>query len=157
MTLTDLLTALADAPQEAALVFVTSKGEIGTGYHVTELRHAEITGIDCGGVVSRWGEAILQLLDGGGRDHMAVGKFLAIAAKSITQVPELSAAPLRVEFAHGNAGMSIYALGEVAVVRGRAMVTLTPERALCKPAVRAFGPEAAHCCGAGAVETACCG
>lgn len=155
MSLDEFLITLSDAPDESALVFATAQGDIGAGYHVTELRLAEVTGIDCGGVVSHWGEATLQLLDGGGRAHMQVGKFRSIAQRSIAKVAGLGSAPLRVEFAHGNAGLGLYGIGEVVMAAARSTVTLAPDRALCKPAVRALGPAGALCCVEEELSAAC--
>lgn len=75
MKLNELLAHLKTTPSASALVFSTEDGDIGSGYHVTEFKHAKVTGIDCGGRVSEWVEASVQLLDGSGGSHMAVGKF----------------------------------------------------------------------------------
>lgn len=78
MTLRDLLAVMSEQPPETPVVFKTGDGPIGAGYHVTELRLADIVGIDCGGQTSRWSETTLQLLDGQGESHMPVGKFVGI-------------------------------------------------------------------------------
>ncbi|MEL6644697.1 MAG: DUF6428 family protein [Pseudomonadota bacterium] len=156
MTLEDLLGELHGTRGDAALIFEAAQGAIGPGYHVTEFRQADVTGIDCGGKVSMWREAVMQLMEGHGRSHMAVGKFRAIAEASLAQVDGLGDAPLRVEFALGNAGLSLFAVDRVMAGAEGVKVVLAPERAVCKPATRAFGPLASVCCGPKPAASACC-
>ncbi len=163
MTLDELRAALAAADRAAPLVFRAGDGEIGGetggeiggGYHVTELRHAAVTGIDCGGNVARWDEAWLQLLDGPGGDHMTVGTFLKILDRSVAGVPGLGAAPLRVEFAPGNRGLRSHAAGAPEVAGGRAIVPLEEEHALCKPALAARVAGTSNGCCGSAPGTVC--
>lgn len=74
----------------------------------TELKHAVIHSIACGGRTSAWTETVLQLLDGEGRGHMPVGTFLGILARSLSRIDGLGDGPLLVEFAHRNAGMQLF-------------------------------------------------
>ena len=157
MTLSELIEELRPAPADSPLVFVTEQGPIAPGYHVTELRRADIKGIDCGGNTDEWREVILQLLDGVGRGHMPVGTFRGIVRKSLKEIDGLGVAPLRVEFAHGNAGLGMFAINRVTMTDGRATVSLTPEGAVCKPALRRAATLTSPCCGAGAPSMACCG
>lgn len=134
MTLDELLAATRSLPGDLPLVFATEDGPIGAGYHVTELKLANIVSIDCGARTSSWSESVLQLLDGQGRDHMPVGKFAAILAQSLRAVDGLGTGPTFVEFGHQNAGMQIFQ--PTAPERGSTAVTihLEPVRAQCKPA-----------------------
>lgn len=134
MNLADLSGAFADAPDTTPLVFVTDEGEIGAGYHLTELKFAQITGIDCAARVTEWTEATVQLLDGDGRSHMQLGKFRSILRQSVTTIPGLKDAPLKVEFAHGNEGMRTYEMEMPDVQPDCAMIRLRDSRAMCKPA-----------------------
>ncbi|MCX2721724.1 DUF6428 family protein [Roseibium salinum] len=156
MTPNQLLESLNALPADAPLVFHTEAGPIGDGYHVTELKHARITSIDCGARVAQWDEASLQLLDGQGEEHMAVGKFSAIVRQSIRRVKALAECPMHVEFAHGNSGLRIYQLSGPRLEEGVVAVHLAEGRARCKPALEqaAAGSEGG-CCGAGA-RTQCC-
>ena len=139
-TFSDILAQLKSVDPALALIFRTSDGEIGAGYHVTELRHSKSTGIDCGGRIEAFDEARLQLLDGTGEAHMSVGKFAGIVEKSLAAVPELAEAPVLVEFGHANAALSLLAIG-VPDIRGDAIVVpLGPSRAVCKPFERRSAP-----------------
>lgn len=157
MTLEELRGELGRADSDAPLVFATGDGTIGPGYHVAEFRQADVTGIDCGGTLSTWSEAVMQLMDGHGRSHMPVGKFRSILSRSLGQVDGLGDARLRVEFAHGNAGLGLFAVDGVTANEDRATVTLAPEGAVCKPLMRAAAPVASACCGPKSAASVCCG
>lgn len=157
MTLEELRGELHGADGDAPLVFATGDGTIGPGYHVTEFRQADVTGIDCGGTLSTWSEAVMQVMDGHGRSHMQVGKFLSILSKSLAQVDGLGDAPLRVEFAPGNAGLGLFAVDGVTAKADGATVTLAAEGAVCKPLMRAAAPIASACCGPKSAASVCCG
>ncbi|QIE54118.1 hypothetical protein G5B40_00850 [Pikeienuella piscinae] len=159
MTFATLLSGLERLDAAAALIFEFDGQPVGAGYHVTELRHSTSTGIDCGGKVETWQEARLQLLDGPGEAHMSVGKFRGILEKSLGRLPELSDAPLLVEFSPGNSGLRLMVPGEPSMKNGLATVYLRDSRAICKPAERKRSIEgtANGCCGASNPASACCG
>ncbi|WP_299864117.1 DUF6428 family protein [uncultured Roseobacter sp.] len=159
MTLADLLSELKALDAGSALVFEASGKPIGAGYHVTELRHSESTGIDCGGTVERWSEARLQLLDGAGNAHMRVEKFVGILEQSLARLPALADVPVMVEFAPENVGLQLLELGQPLARDEGVFVALRAARAICKPAHRSqsSGAAASGCCGASTVQNACCG
>ncbi|MCK7612678.1 DUF6428 family protein [Roseibium sediminicola] len=158
MTCNTLLETLDTLPEDVPLVFATPEGEIGDGYHVTELKLAHVTGIDCGARMNTWSEATLQLLDGTGEGHMPAGKFAGILRQSIGKVSGLGDVPLQVEFAHDNRGKRLYRLETPEMTDGRIVIGLRDTRAHCKPALdmkTALG-SSAGCCGSGAAESADC-
>ncbi|MEO1026628.1 MAG: DUF6428 family protein [Pseudomonadota bacterium] len=125
---------LRDADFERRLVFTTGEREIGAGYHVTELKLANVTGIDCGANQSSWIESTIQLLDGHGGTHMKVGKFAAIVDQSVRAIPGLGEAELHVEYAPENAGKHLYHVGGVERSENVIRVMLQNDQARCKPA-----------------------
>ncbi|MEP4339791.1 MAG: DUF6428 family protein, partial [Roseobacter sp.] len=133
ITFAELLTRLQRQDPIKPLVFTTEDGEIGAGYHVTELRHSVSKGIDCGGNVETWEDAKLQLLDGRGSEHMTVGKFNDIIEKSLSTVPELRNAPLLVEFGHSNERLTIMSLHGPEISDAAVVLSLDDARAVCKP------------------------
>ena len=161
-TFSKLLVGLQAMDPALPLIFRTQHGEIGAGYHVTELRHSHSKGIDCGGNIQSWQEARLQLLDGYGGEHMSVGKFNTIVEKSLKAVPELKDAELLVEFGHNNSELSLMAIGSPEVDEDGVVIFLGEARAICKPAqmsVQLDEPAAASCCGGGKASTgasSCC-
>ena len=148
MTPRDLDTALADSPDGARLIFETSEGPIGAGYHVTEWKLARVQSIDCGARRADWTEASLQLLDGYGGQHMTVRTFRGILNKSIAALPDLADAPFSVEFAPGNAGLRIFQASPPRLDADRVTIALRDGGAICKPAqVGQATGAAASCCG----------
>lgn len=134
MTPNDLLTELAALPADAALVFETDNGPIKGNYHVTEWKLTDVRSIDCGANMSTWTEASLQLLDGSGGDHMAVGKFAAILRQSIAKLDGLGASDMQVEFAHNNRGKQIYSAAVPVLEGDQVTIALSDQSAVCKPA-----------------------
>ena len=132
-TLNALVAALESAGPDDAAVFSTSAGDIGGGYHVTELKLVSIASIDCGGRMDNWTETHLQLLDGHGGARMSVGKFIGIARHSAKKLPELADAPLFVEFAPRNDGLRRYRIDAVSSGTNRVQIALREDAAVCKP------------------------
>ena len=137
MTPQDLIARLDTANAEAALIFVTEKGPIGAGYHVTEVKLASVESLDCVARRSRWTEAQIQLLDGNGQDYMTVGKFTGILRKAITELEGLGDTQLKFEFSNGNKGLHILEPGDPVATEGTVSLPLGDINAACKPAVDA--------------------
>lgn len=157
----NLLAELQSFGPAHPLVFETDEGEIGAGYHVTELRHSTSKGIDCGGNIETWQEGRLQLLDGNGDTHMSVGKFSTIVANSLSLMPELAKTSFLIEFAPRNVGLKLMNVGQPTEQDGRVVLHLSESRAVCKPAQRSrIGADTAGaCCGGysdNSLQAACC-
>lgn len=133
MTPAQLLEHLDSLAADAPLVFATPEAEIRNGYHLTEVKRSETISVDCGGRISNWRDARLQLLDGYGGRHMSVGKFSAILRRCIDVLPDLRDLPLHAEFAPGNAGLQVFDLSEPGEWDGRVVIGLRPRGAECKP------------------------
>jgi len=64
MTTIEFLNLIDENPNKD-LVFQFPNGElIGYNYHITEVKHATINSVDCGGRSDSWHETIIQLLEG---------------------------------------------------------------------------------------------
>ena len=148
MTLNDFLNALHEQPAEAPLVFTTSEGPIGAGYHITELKSLDIKSIDCGGRTSDWTEVQIQLLDGAGRSHLSAGKSAKILEHSLKAIPDMAESELCFEYAPGNNGLRRYIPTQPIWAEGHVEMRLTEDGAQCKAA--AFSGTTASCCGASA-------
>lgn len=154
MTLTEILDSLRTMKHEASLLFSTAAETIGAGYHVTELKAADITSIDCGGNVSKWKEASLQLLDGKNGTYMTVGTFVEILEHSLQKIEALRMAPVHAEFSHRNEGLRRFELALFEADSDKVEFRLSDVRAVCKPAMSGQGKS---CCGnARAAESVCC-
>lgn len=146
-TLSDLIGSLAGARPDLPAIFLADGAEIGAGYHITELKLADISSIDCGGRQTRFAETQMQLLDGQDGEALTVGKVGSILNRSVDALPGLAEAPLSVEFAHGNRGLGRYRLGAPEVSGGQVRLPLLEDRAQCKPMAEQ------SCCGG---KSACC-
>lgn len=64
MNTTEFLKLIDQNPNKE-LVFQFPNGEtIGYNYHITEVKHATINSVDCGGREDSWHETIIQLMEG---------------------------------------------------------------------------------------------
>ncbi len=148
MTLNELLENLRAMPPQAPLIFSTLSGPINGGYHVTELKLAQVKSIDCAARRGEWSEAMLQLLDGDGGAHMSVGKFTAIVGQSVKTLDGLGDVGARVEYARGNAGMHAYDISAPALKGESVEISLAEVTAVCKPAQDlSMKAAASACCG----------
>jgi len=156
-TLNEILSELEKANPNGATVFSTSEGEIGGGYHITELKLASIQSIDCGGRMANWTETHLQLLDGQSGRHMSVQKFASIANHSAKKLPGLADAPIYVEYAPGNDGLRRYLIGSIMSEPARVVISLRQDGAKCKPAEdQMASANMQACCGEPVTQTGGC-
>ena len=139
-------------------------GEIGTGYHVTEVKAARLSSLDCGGNPEEWSETVIQLWDveGGAGPHMAARKFLGILGKVAERMALDDQSLLIFEAGDSTSPLQVFTVGTIAAAEGRVNVSLTARPATCKPRDR--GLEAAagaaasmSCCTPAASASPCCG
>ncbi len=155
-TLGQLMETFKPLADGAGVVFHTDDGEIGGGYHVTELKLAHFDSIDCGGNRHRWSEAHLQLLDAPGSEHMRAGKFTGILRKCLETIDELRDVPVYVEFALENRGIERFRIEDIEVDGNRIAIALEPGNAACKPALAAQPMRnGSACCGSETEAGAC--
>ncbi len=152
------LTAYLKGRGDTDQVLFEAEGDaVGRGYHLTELRLAKISSIDCGGVTDAWDEAQMQVLDAPGDAAMSAGKMAGILSHSATEIEGLADAPLNVEFSPGNQGLGRYRLGAPRVTEGAVTIPLTAMGPECKAMTRAFAKTAPHeCCGPKRPAASCC-
>ncbi len=152
------LTAYLKGRGDTDQVLFEAEGDaVGRGYHLTELRLAKISSIDCGGVADAWDEAQMQVLDAPGDVAMSAGKMAAILSRSAAEIKGLANAPLNVEFSPGNDGLGRYRLGAPRAAAGVVTLPLTPMGPECKAMSRAFAkPAAEECCGPKRPVASCC-
>lgn len=151
-TLSDLALALDACPPDLPVKLRTQSGVIGAGYHVTELKLAQIQSIDCAGRLSTWEESLIQVLDAEDGDPLVAGKVAAILRRSAAALPDLADAPMAYELSPGNLGLARYHLTGLSMDGDSLLLDLGSDRAQCKPATdmacQAPEPAAARgCCG----------
>ena len=109
------------------------------GYHVTELKSARITGLDCGANVESWSETIFQVLDIEDSitgQFMTVDKLAGIIAKYGKLLGADPTSKISFEVSDGGDAMRIFAFGGLEVTDGRASIRLVNRVSACKPLVR---------------------
>jgi hypothetical protein len=139
--------ALANFDLNLPLTFIYGDREIGNAYHITEVKSARVSAMDCGANSESWAETRIQLLDvaSANATPMALGKFLNILEKA-----GLSELNSTVQFELGKIGeaMAIYELGTVSPQADRIEAHLQPVGAMCKPAQKGLSTSSgANCCG----------
>ncbi|MEO3434756.1 DUF6428 family protein [Inquilinus sp. CAU 1745] len=147
----ELLGFLADH-SDKPLVFLYDGRPVRPGYHVTEVKAARFSALDCGANPEAWPEIFVQLwdVDEQPRQHMPAGKFKAIITKVSDHVALEADAKLTFEVSDGIAPMRLYKAGSPEIVDSRVHVALAPRPASCKPRDRwleSQGRNGAGCCG----------
>ncbi|MCJ8209059.1 DUF6428 family protein [Mucilaginibacter sp. RS28] len=122
-------------------------------YHITEIKLAPITSVDCGGVVNKWTEVIVQLLEPENEQQlraMKVRKALSIIDIVQKAVPLASDAVVKIEF--GNSTFATRQMLPAAIhIHGENLVIdLQADAVQCKAETRGGS------CGTGAETEACC-
>jgi Family of unknown function (DUF6428) len=140
------------------LIFSYAGRQIASGYHVTEVKAALLSSIDCGGAPEEWHETVIQLWDvpQEGATHMTAGKFMGILAQVTQRLERGLEGHLFFEVGDSARAMQLFTTGSVANLADHIAVDLEPRRATCKPLERGLqlaAPDDAACCG----TTACCG
>lgn len=146
-----LLDFLAHHPEKPLVFFYDGK-PVRAGFHVTEVKAARFSALDCGANPEAWPEIFVQLwdVDEAARQHMPAGKFKAIITKVSDHVALEADAKLTFEVSDGIAPMGLYKAGSPEIVDGRVHVDLAPRPASCKPRDRWLESQVrngAGCCG----------
>jgi hypothetical protein len=167
-TLTRLRAEL-EAHRALPLVFTYGGKTIAAGYHVTEVKAAQLSSLDCGANPESWSETIVQLWDieSDGATHMKVSKFLGILSQVERRVALDPEALTIFEAGDSVSPMQVFTIGSISATSDRVEITLAPRPATCKPRDRGLeGPlsvatavtaESKTCCGPKSnAKAACC-
>ena len=130
-----LMSILVSKP-ELSLRFYLGDVSINHGYHVTEVKYANVKSMDCGKNNDAWDELLIQLLDGEPNSIeglMSTSKFTRIVSAAIKALPDESAPYLFFEFAPNNAPLLKLRIQDIACNHKELSVHLTHEVAACKP------------------------
>ena len=164
MTSLDFLSALKSVKdQSSSLIFHMADGAVAPGYHVTEVKSAQVHSMDCGGQRTSWHETTLQLWSPSksSEGYMNVGKFLSIYNRVSSSLPLTDISQMRVEYGEpGQAALS-YLVTTIHQTDAGIKVQLVAPGVTCKGADRSVGnvlnvlPRA--CCEPSqAKESSCC-
>jgi len=108
---------------------------VDASYHITEIKQAPITSVDCGGVVNKWTEIIVQLYEPENSRQlraMKVEKAMGIIDLVEKTLPLTPDAIVKIEF--GNAGFDTRQLlpAGLFVDGDNLVVDLSPDKVQCK-------------------------
>lgn len=120
------------------LVFDFKHSLIRNDYHITEVLNSQISAIDCGKVVSRWNESVVQLFEPATakeKRYMSVKKALGIFRKSNEAIAIPEDANVVLEFRpKESAAAQRYNVAGVMVKDGKLFVETEGTTTQCKPA-----------------------
>jgi hypothetical protein len=163
------LRAKLEAHHALPLVFTYGGKAIAAGYHVTEIKAAQFSSLDCGANPESWSETIIQLWDveSTGATHMKVSKFLGILSQVERRVALDPEALLIFEAGDSVSPMQVFTIGSIATASDHVGIALAPRPATCKPrdrglenalnAVAVAPAESKSCCGPNSsAKAACC-
>ena len=126
---------------------------IDASYHITEIKQAPITSVDCGGIMNSWTEIIVQLWEPEVSQQakaMKVEKALSIIRVVEKALPLDASATVKVEF--GNSGFDTRQMfpNEMTIDGENLVIDLRPDSVQCKAIERGGS------CGTASAGEECC-
>ncbi|WP_245917119.1 DUF6428 family protein [Mucilaginibacter yixingensis] len=132
--------ARLEANPELHLQFQYEEGKLAdTSFHITEIKLAPITSVDCGGVMNKWTEVIVQLWEPGEKQaerSMKVNKALSIIAVVEQMLPLDGDAIVKIEFGNSQFDTRQMFPADITVAGDTLTVNLTPDFVQCKAQTR---------------------
>jgi hypothetical protein len=108
---------------------------VDAAYHITEIKQAPITSVDCGGVMNKWTEVIVQLWEPQGQDQdraMQVSKALSIVNLVEKALPLDHDAIVKIEFGNTQFDTRQMLPKSLLVSGDNLIVDLRPDAVQCK-------------------------
>lgn len=126
---------------------------VDASYHITEIKQAPIVSVDCGGVMNKWTEIIVQLWEPFGKQQeraMKVSKALSIVNVVESKLPLDPQAIVKIEFGNSQFDTRQMYPGSIVVDGENLIVDLQPDFTQCKAIERGGS------CGTDAKGDECC-
>jgi hypothetical protein len=121
---------------ELDLQFQYAEGKlVDAAYHITEIKQAPITSVDCGGVMNTWTEIIVQLWvpEAEQRERaMKVKKALSIVDIVEKMLPLNPNGTVKIEFGNSEFDTRQMFPGDMIVNDGNLIIDLRPDAVQCK-------------------------
>jgi hypothetical protein len=118
------------------LQFQYAEGKtVDAAYHITEIKQAPVTSVDCGGVMNAWTEIIVQLWvpeDQQQQRSMKVKKALSIVEIVEKMLPLNPNGTVKIEFGNSEFDTRQMFPNEITVVGENLIVDLRPDAVQCK-------------------------
>ncbi len=136
MNLEALISTLINNPNKALLFEYAPNQFAGTNYHLTEIKSAAITSVDCGGVSHDWNETIFQLWENpkeiGKTTYMTTSKIFDIISKVNSIKPLLMDTEVKVEYGNSIFHTANLSIQNITINENRIIIQLHTEKTLCK-------------------------
>ena len=151
----DQISTTPDIP----LLFSLDGVKIGNGYHVTEIKLAEVKSVDCGKSSDNWQEVIVQLLDGASSEPaITCAQFQKIMTLAQLRLHASNNAVLLFEFSPANGTLHRLQVRAIVNHADAIIVELEGTKAECKPFTRAMvNTSNSIIPGAQLMQSSCCG
>jgi len=122
------------------LQFQYAEGKlVDAAYHITEIKQAPITSVDCGGVINNWTEIIVQLWvpENEEQEHsMKVSKALSIVDLVEKMLPLDLGGTVKIEFGNSEFDTRQMFPNDMVVNEGNLTIDLRPDAVQCKAITR---------------------
>jgi hypothetical protein len=122
------------------LQFQYAEGKVvDAAYHITEIKQAPITSVDCGGVMNTWTEIIVQLWvpeNGDQARSMKVSKALSIVNIVEKMMPLDPNGTVKIEFSNSEFDTRQMFLNEINASGDCLIIDLRPDAVQCKAQTR---------------------
>jgi uncharacterized protein YbjQ (UPF0145 family) len=108
---------------------------VDASYHITEIKLAPITSVDCGGVMNKWTEVIMQLWEPGAKQEeraMNVSKALSIIDLVEKTLPLDANAVVKIEFGNSQFDTRQMYPGDIINDGENLVVNLHADKTQCK-------------------------
>ncbi|RKR84967.1 hypothetical protein BDD43_5221 [Mucilaginibacter gracilis] len=126
---------------------------VDAAYHITEIKQAVITSVDCGGVLNSWTDVVVQLWEpntGHATEAMKVSKALDIVKLVENKLQLNPLATVKIEFGNSNFDTRQMYPGQITASGGNLIVNLQADVTQCKAIERGGS------CGTTASGEECC-
>ncbi|WP_412469079.1 DUF6428 family protein [Pedobacter sp. KLB.chiD] len=131
----------------------TANKWVNANYHITEIKQAPITSVDCGGVMNAWTEIVIQLWEPTEEEEgraMQVRKALSIIELVESKMPLNPIAMVKIEFGNSEFDTRQMYPAEFKMDGNNLIINLTPDATQCKAISRGGS------CGTTATGDECC-
>ncbi len=108
---------------------------VNAAYHITEIKQAPITSVDCGGVMNSWTEIIIQLMEPENQHQqnaMKVNKALAIIELVERALPLNPSGTVKIEFGNLEFDTRQLVPNEIIIDGDNLVIDLRPDAVQCK-------------------------
>jgi len=155
MNWNDFKNKLQQYPEYVLQFLYGDTKRVNAAYHITEIKQAVITSVDCGGVLNNWTEVIVQLwepdvLEDQQAEAMKVEKALSIIAIVENKLSLAANAVVKIEFGDATFDTRQMLLNSTILKNNDLIFDLRHDTVQCKAIERGGS------CGTSTTESECC-